>query len=1108
MRLKGILAGMLALSIFALQLGIPLPVLADEAGDMTEEITVDLTGQGEGYSAVLYNIENGLPTSEANAITGTPEGFIWIGGYSGLLRYDGNSFERIDSVSTGITSVVSLYVDSKERLWIGTNDNGIVKMEKGTYTQYNRTGGMKSSSIRSVTEAPDGTIYIATTHGMGTYTDDNGVEVVYESQIYDEYIRELRTGTDGVVYGITQNGAIFTFEDNRLTGFYDSSRLNLSGEGIKSILPDPDKPGNLYIGTSTGKIVYGNLKDGMKNPEIINVSPLQTVNSIEKVGDSIWVCADTGIGLYENGEFSKVENVPMNNSIDEMYVDYEGNVWFTSSRQGVMKIVANRFTDLFERYGLERTVVNSTCAYNEYLLMGTDTGLLALMKGGRVESIPVTSIEGLPEGFGEKASKQEEKGSEEEKQEGVEDASEAEKTPVEDAAEEGAEDDPMIPYDGPAYDNLLDLLKGCRIRSMMKDSKNRVWFSTYSSLGAVVYDNGKVKCYSTADGLPSNRVRVTFERSDGVILAACTGGLAFLSDSGVDDVYDEQSGLNNPEILTIAEAENGDILLGSDGDGIYVLTEHDVKNIGLDEGLTSEVVLRIKKDVKRGMFWIITSNSIGYMKEDYKVTTIDQFPYSNNFDLVENSRDEIWILSSNGIHVVHVDDLLANGEIKPVYFNRDSGLPCVTTANSYSCVDSNGNLYLSGTTGVAKVNIEEPFGNVGEIKAAVPYIDADTTRIYPDANGKFQIPAGVNKVTIYGYVFNYSLMNPQITYELKGFDKHETTVSRSDFEPIVYTNLKGGKYKFVMTLTDTMVNGASMVSVDIEKEKSIFEKLWFKALVVITVIALATGVALIIVRKRMDALLARHEKDKMFIREMIEAFAKTIDMKDKYTNGHSTRVAEYTVMLAKELGYDEETVEKYYNIALLHDIGKISIRPEVLNKNGKLTDEEFAEIKSHSAKGYNVLKDISIMPELAIGAGAHHERPDGKGYPKGLKGDEIPRVAQIIAVADTFDAMYSDRPYRKRMNFDKAVSIIKEVSGTQLQADVVDAFLRLVDKGEFRAPDDIGGGSTEDINNIHKKQDEAEAFKKQEEEKKTAAEAKAEEEPKPAEEPKPEEKNE
>ena len=193
-------------------------------------------------------------------------------------------------------------------------------------------------------------------------------------------------------------------------------------------------------------------------------------------------------------------------------------------------------------------------------------------------------------------------------------------------------------------------------------------------------------------------------------------------------------------------------------------------------------------------------------------------------------------------------------------------------------------------------------------------------------------------------------------------------------------------------------------------------------------------------------------------------------MKDKYTNGHSNRVAKYTAMLAKELGCDDETIERYYRIALLHDIGKIGVPSEVLNKNGKLTDEEFEIIKSHSSKGYEALKDISIMPELATGAGAHHERPDGKGYPNHLSGDEIPRVAQIIAVADCFDAMYSNRPYRKRMNFEKAVSIIKDVSGTQLTPDVVDAFLRLVDKGEFRAPDDHGGGTTESIDNIHKEQ--------------------------------------
>ncbi len=218
----------------------------------------------------------------------------------------------------------------------------------------------------------------------------------------------------------------------------------------------------------------------------------------------------------------------------------------------------------------------------------------------------------------------------------------------------------------------------------------------------------------------------------------------------------------------------------------------------------------------------------------------------------------------------------------------------------------------------------------------------------------------------------------------------------------------------------------------------------------------------------MDGLIQQQQRDKKLTREIIEAFAKVVDLKDTYTQGHSFRVARYTEMLAREMGCDEKTVEMYHNIALMHDIGKIGVPDSVLNKPGKLTDEEFDLIKSHAERGYEVLKNISLMPEIPIGARSHHERPDGKGYPLGLKGDEIPPVAKIIAVADCFDAMYSNRPYRPRMNFEKVVFIIKEVSGTQLSPDVVDAFLRLVDKGEFRDPDDNGGGSTETIENIRK----------------------------------------
>jgi putative nucleotidyltransferase with HDIG domain len=199
-----------------------------------------------------------------------------------------------------------------------------------------------------------------------------------------------------------------------------------------------------------------------------------------------------------------------------------------------------------------------------------------------------------------------------------------------------------------------------------------------------------------------------------------------------------------------------------------------------------------------------------------------------------------------------------------------------------------------------------------------------------------------------------------------------------------------------------------------------------------------------------DSLKKKQKESSILASEISQAFAKVIDMKDTYTNGHSERVAKYTAMIAKEMGYDDETVEKYYRIGLLHDVGKVGIPNSVLNKPGKLTDDEYDIIKTHTIKGHEVLKDISVVPELSVGALAHHERYDGKGYPNGLSGDEIPQVASIIAVADSFDAMYSDRQYRKRMDFDKVISIIKEVSGTQLNPEVVAAFLRLVDKGEIR----------------------------------------------------------
>lgn len=997
-----------------------------DSGAFEEEISVDTKGSKEGYSATLYDNTNGLPTAEANAIARTSEGFIWIGSYSGLIRYDGNNFERVDS-TTGIVSVVSLYVDSRDRLWIGTNDSGVAVMEKGEYRIYNKSDGLKSLSVRSVVEDSSGTIYIATTHGIAAVDEDMQLRIIDEPQINEEYIRELHAGSDGIIYGITMNGAVFTMKDGRLTGFYDGLKMGISG--IHSIEPDPTEPGYIFIGTTGSRVYHGRLDNGLKEVVEYNISPLEYVNSLSYIDGEIWMCTDNGVGYIREGKFNINENLPLNSSVETIMTDYQGNLWFTSSKQGIMKIVPNQFTDIFERYDLSPTVVNSTCLYREKLIVGTkNDGLIVLGRSNVIDSLPLTSAKTAS------------------------------------GMNIGAAD-------------LIELMDGVKIRSLYHDSQDRLWLCTFGENALTRYDGKTVTRFSTADGLPSERVRAIYERSDGTFLVACTGGLAVIENDKVTEVYNESSGISNTEVLTVTDAPNGDILVGTDGDGIYVISGHKVSHLGTESGLNSDVIMRIKKDIKRDIYWIVTSNSIAYMDADYNITTVHKFPYSNNFDLYSNSADEMWILSSNGIYVTTIDELLENGEIEPVFYGRDNGLPCIATSNSYSELTKDGNLYIAGTTGVAKVNIETQFENVSELKMAVPYIDADGVQIYPDVSGNFTIPAKTEKLTIYSFVYNYSLINPNVTYYLDGFDRTPSTVKRSELDPMVYTNLRGGTYHFVMEIKDPMGHNDKTMSVTIVKEKQLHEKLWFRILIVVIAIAAVSFVAWLIIRHRIKKFRKKAEEDKELIREIVEAFAKTIDMKDKYTNGHSSRVAEYTSMLTRELGYDDETVEKYYNIALLHDIGKIGIPPEVLNKPGKLTDTEFNIIKSHSAQGYNVLKDISIMPELAIGAGSHHERPDGKGYPKGLKGEEIPRVAQIIAVADTFDAMYSDRPYRKRMNFDKVVSIMKEVSGTQLTSDVVDAFLRLVDRGEFRSPDDDGGGTVEDIDNIRKKFEEKEEKK-------------------------------
>ena len=188
--------------------------------------------------------------------------------------------------------------------------------------------------------------------------------------------------------------------------------------------------------------------------------------------------------------------------------------------------------------------------------------------------------------------------------------------------------------------------------------------------------------------------------------------------------------------------------------------------------------------------------------------------------------------------------------------------------------------------------------------------------------------------------------------------------------------------------------------------------------------------------------------------ETVMAIANAVDAKDVRTHQHSMRVAEYSVLIAEEMNcfkwwQRNKMLSNLRKAAQMHDIGKIGIPDSVLNKVGRLTDEEYAQMKSHVVRGAEILKDFTLVEHVEDGTRYHHERYDGRGYPDGLKGDEIPIFARIIGVADAFDAMTSNRVYRNHMDTDYVMTEMKRGRGTQFDPEVLDAFLRLVDKKEI-----------------------------------------------------------
>jgi polar amino acid transport system substrate-binding protein len=191
--------------------------------------------------------------------------------------------------------------------------------------------------------------------------------------------------------------------------------------------------------------------------------------------------------------------------------------------------------------------------------------------------------------------------------------------------------------------------------------------------------------------------------------------------------------------------------------------------------------------------------------------------------------------------------------------------------------------------------------------------------------------------------------------------------------------------------------------------------------------------------------LNEYSKEKaVFQKKLIIVFTKALEYYDTYTKGHSVNVANYASKISEKLGFESERISKIYWAGLVHDVGKIFVPQSVLNKSEKLTDEEYELIKLHPLKGYELISEIEGLKDIAEIVLYHHERYDGKGYPYGKKGDEIPIESRILCVADSFDAMTSDRPYKKSLTLEEAIEELRKNSGTQFDPEIVSVLIDIL----------------------------------------------------------------
>lgn len=941
--------------------------------------------------AKVYNNTNGMVSSEANAICETEDGYIWIGSYAGLTRYDGTKFEFIRE--GGLVNVTGMMTDSCGRLWIGTNDAGIARYENGEYTYFTIEDGLPSNSIRCFAEDDAGNVYVGTSDKICRFSQDDTIEILQQDITFAKYMEVYKN----MLVVLDNKGCIYAIDGNKI--------LKMNGTQSKFFYYCMAKTQRgLMAGTDTGELFVLDISDkGLYVSDDIDIEASTISTLFEDSSQKIWIALESGFGYMESdGTFNKMYYEDFPSSIVCFHEDYQGNIWIASSKYGVMQLSESSFINLFEKNGLYGKVVNAVVYFDGDYYCGTDDGLVIL--------------------------------------------------------------------DGKNYisktNELTERMTGYRIRSLAKDSKERLWLCTYNGLWCYEKD-GALSCYNVEkDKTTSDRFRCMTELKNGMLVAGTADGINYFKDGQLKYTVTSDDGLANTQILSVVEAKDGNVWAGSDGSGIYVLSDGKlIKTYTVEDGLSSNIILRIVPYDKG--YLIVTSNALCHIDEEGNVKKLGNFPYFNNYDIIIDG-DTAYITCSAGLYEVSLSDLCEDKQGRFMLYGANQGLFSGLTANSWNYLDDS-RLFLCSNNGVIVFNGENAGSNV-DMKYGVCSVECDGITILPDGDGHFMVPGNTKGISIEASVRNYAFAKNKVRFFIKELDDNPIVYDWNEVEPIRLFKSDFSCYHICLQLLDgSGENVLSEKEYIIDRQMHTWEEPVYRTylmivcleILIFTIISIVSMILFIVRKNELEKnqieleqrvneqtmeLSSQQKKIKNILTQTVIALSEAVDAKDRYTSGHSKRVAEYALMLAERMGKSKEEQEEIYRAGLLHDVGKIRIPSEIINKVGKLTDEEFNIIKIHPVTGYHILRGISEDNMIAIAAKYHHERYDGMGYPNGLVGEKIPEIARILAVADAYDAMASNRSYRDALPQEVVRSEIEKGMGTQFDPKIAQIMLDMIDE--------------------------------------------------------------